>query len=66
MTAQEQHVWDTAFAASFIARTVQQRPLAECETLALAEAGDCLRAFRKLVLDPPLGDDEPSASQGTK
>lgn len=47
----KQRVWDAAFAAAFVARTVQQRPLAECEALALAEAGDCLRAFRKAKVE---------------
>jgi hypothetical protein len=56
LTEREERIWDAAFVASFIARTVQKRPLIECESLATAEAGDCLRAFRK-VLTPP----QPSA-----
>jgi hypothetical protein len=51
MTEREQRIWDTAFATSFTIRTSQQRPLIECEVLAAAEAGDCLRAFRKLVAE---------------
>jgi hypothetical protein len=48
VSEREKQVWDAAFVASFIARTVQQLPLQECIDLAIAEASDCLRAWVKL------------------